>query len=171
MRKMERMADRISAVFDTAADALEAVVKLQREGVSSSAITLMSSEPLHSELDRAGDSRPTRIGGFAITGGVLGAIGSCLLTVVTSSRVEIVTGGMPIVTPWAFGIIVFEMTALGAILASLGRMIYEAQLARRGALAGYDPRVSDGKVVLAVDCTDSGVGEAVRRVLPVADLG
>jgi hypothetical protein len=164
------MADRISALFDTADDALAAMAKLQREGVSSSAITVMSSEPLHLELDKGEGARPTRIGGFAIAGGLLGAIGSVLLTVATSSRVDIVTGGMPIVTPWAFGIIVFEMTALGAILASLCRMIYEARLARRGALAEYDPGVSEGKVLLAVDCTDPGTGEAVRRVLPVGNL-
>ncbi len=73
----------------------------------------------------------SRIGLFAIMGGVIGAISGVLLTTWTSERVNLVTGGMPTVTPWAFGIIVFELTALGAILCAVGRMIIEARLARR----------------------------------------
>lgn len=163
------MAERISAVFDTADDALAAVTLLQREGLASSSITVMSSEPLHAEFDFSAGSK-TRIGGFAIAGGLVGGVGAWLLTAMTSSRVEIVTGGMPIITPWAFGIIVFEMTALGAILSSFGRMIYEARLARSGAGAGYDPRVSEGKVLLSVEYSDPEVGEVAKRVLSVGDL-
>jgi len=59
---------------------------------------------------------------------------------------------MPNVSPWPFGIIVFELTMLGAILASLIRMIYEARLGRRGSLNEYDVAVSDGKIVLSVRC-------------------
>ena len=163
------MSERITAVFDTADAAIAAVARLQREGLENEAITVMSSEPLH--LQEPASGRSTRIGGFAIAGGVVGAVTACLLTAVTSSRVDIVTGGMPIVTPWAFGIIVFEMTALGAILASFGRMIYEARLARRRALDGYDPRVSDGKVLLAVEYADPGAEEIARRVLSTTDIG
>jgi Ni/Fe-hydrogenase subunit HybB-like protein len=73
----------------------------------------------------------SRIGMFAILGGVIGAVVGVLLTTWTSKRVNLVTGGMPIVSPWAFGIIVFELTALGAIICAVGRMIIEARLARR----------------------------------------
>jgi hypothetical protein len=72
---------------------------------------------------------------------------------------------MPIVTPWAFGIVVFELTALGAILATLGRMIYEARLARRGALSDYDEAVSDGNVVLSVQWEDADLKEAIQHAL------
>ena len=144
------MEEPIISVFDTPAEALEAVSELERGGVSRSAITVMSSEPLHFENGNLQEAMRTRIGWFAIAGGVIGAAGALFLIVATSLRVDVVTGGMPIITPWAFGIIVFEMTALGAILASLGRMIFEAGLARRGALAQYDARVSEGKVVVVV---------------------
>jgi hypothetical protein len=61
---------------------------------------------------------------------------------------------MPIVSPWAFGIIVFELAALGAILVTLGRMIFEAGLGKPAG-ADYDDRVSQGKIVLSIE-SDSG---------------
>jgi hypothetical protein len=75
--------------------------------------------------------RRSRIGLFAIAGGIIGGSLGALLTVWSSREVNLVTGGMPIVTPWAFGIIVFELAALGAIIFAVIRMIIEARLARR----------------------------------------
>lgn len=156
------MAEKRIAIFDTPAEAVAALRELQREGVPRSSITVMSSEPLHLEVT---DAPKTRIAGFAIAGGLLGAAFAILLTVWTSRRVGLVTGGMPIVTPWAFGIIVFEVAALGAILATLGRMITEARLGRRGALAEYDESVTDGKVVLHIHCADAAHVQAVQNAL------
>ena len=141
------MSDSRIAIFDTRAEAVAALGELQREGVARSSITVMSSEPLHLEDN---DARKSRIAGFAIAGGFIGAAFAILLTVWTSRRVDLVTGGMPIVTPWAFGIIVFELAALGAILATLARMIVEAGLGRRVPPAEYESAVSEGKIVLCV---------------------
>ena len=146
------MAETRIKVFDTRAEAVVALHELQREGVPSSSITVMSSEPLHLEVK---DAPKTRIAGFAIAGGMLGATLAILLTALTSRRVGLVTGGMPIVSPWAFGTIVFELAALGAILATLGRMIFEAGLARPGGSQAYDDSVAEGKVVIAIDETQS----------------
>jgi hypothetical protein len=57
------------------------------------------------------------------------------------------------------------MTALGAILATLGSMIWEARLVRRGALKQYDPAVADGKIVVAVECENDSSAEAAAKVL------
>ena len=147
------MPDNRVTVYDTRHEAVAAIRELTREGVPASSITVMSSEPLHLE---ASGSKRSRISGFAIAGGFLGAVSAILLTVITSRRVDLVTGGMPIVTPWAFGIIVFELTALGAILATLGRMIYEARLVRRQVSAEHQDAVAEGRIVIAVsDYADS----------------
>jgi hypothetical protein len=158
------MGDRIIAIFDTPRDALSASGKLQSEGVPRDAITVMSSEPLHDDSPRD-DYAKSFIVLFAIAGGFIGAACAILLTVWTSRRVGLVTGGMPIVTPWAFGIVLFELTALGAILATLGRMIYEARLARHRASDDYDEAVSDGSVVLSVQCEDADLQKSVVRAL------
>lgn len=143
------MAEPRIEVFDTRAEATAVLRALEREGVPSSSITVMSSEPLHLE---SGDGPKTRIAGFAIAGGLVGAAFAILLTVWTSRRVGLVTGGMPIVSPWAFGIIVFELAALAAILGTLGRMIFEARLLRHSTAADYRETVAAGRIVLLVDC-------------------
>jgi hypothetical protein len=159
------MADTVFAIFDTPDEAVAAAAKLRREGVPGSAITLMSSEPIHAEeIESAGESK-SRIALFAIAGGVIGAASAILLTVSTSRSVDLMTGGMAIVSPWPFGIIAFELTALGAILGTLARMIYEARLLRRGARGDYGEAIADGRVVLAIDCADDARAQAVRDVL------
>jgi hypothetical protein len=89
------------------------------------------------------------------------------LTALTSMRMNLVTGGMPIVAPWAFGIIVFEMTALGAIGLTLGRMIFEARLFRRALPEECDSAIADVKavVVVDVDAGDDSRADAAQEVL------
>jgi len=157
------MPERIVAVLDTIDESKAAIARLQREGISRESITTMSAEPLHVEASEE-NHPPTRIPLFAICGGVLGAGFAIALTVVTSRRVDLVTGGMPIVTPWAFGIIVFELTALGAILATLVRMIFEARLARRGS-SEYDQAVAEGSVVVFLENVNDDDRETARQVL------
>jgi hypothetical protein len=157
------MADTQIRVFDTRREAVAALHELQREGVPNSSITVMSSEPLHLE---ALHPPKTRIVGFAIAGGLLGAAFAVLLTVWTSRRVGLVTGGMPVVSPWAFGIIVFELAALGAILATLGRMIYEAGLARPGASMAYPKAVAEGRIVVSVNRVDEAARNTARNAPP-----
>ncbi|HEX8087512.1 MAG TPA: quinol:electron acceptor oxidoreductase subunit ActD [Blastocatellia bacterium] len=158
------MAENIMAAFDTSSDALYVARALRREGFAGEAITIMSDEPVQMDDDLIED-RKSRIGICAIAGGLAGATAALLLTVITSKEVNLVTGGMPIIVPWALGIIVFEMTALGAIIATLFRMIYEAKLVRRGALRQYDPSVADGKIVIAVECENDSSAEVAARVL------
>lgn len=145
------MADDNVTIFDSRDEAMAVLRELKRQGIPSSSITVMSSEPLHLETT---DSPKSRIKGFAIAGGLAGATFAILLTVLTSRRVGLVTGGMPIVSPWAFGIIVFELAALGAILFTLGRMIVESRLLRRTAPAGYGDAVASGKIVIVVSAEE-----------------
>ena len=159
------MAETFFRIFDSPDEAVAAVNSLCKEGVPGSAITVMSSEPIHIESLESGKAPKSRIGLSAIAGAILGAAIAVALTVWTSRSVDLVTGGMQIVSPWPFGIITFELTALGAILATLARMIYEARLARRPTPADYDERIADGKVGLAIDCADDARRQAVRKAL------
>ena len=161
------MADRVLAIFGTAAEAMGATEELRREGFAAGSVALLSAEPVHAEIEKGLEGKRTRIGIFAIAGGVLGATAAVALTALTSMRMNLVTGGMPIVAPWAFGIIVFEMTALGAIGMTLGRMVFEAKLFRRALPEECDSAIADGKAVVVVD-VDSGDGSrsgAAQEVL------
>jgi ActD protein len=155
------MPETIIALFDKTDDAAAAVGELRREGLPRSAVTIVSSEPVHIESDE--DSK-SRIGAFTIIGGMLGWVAGLAMTVWTSERVGLVTGGMPIRSFWAFGIIIFELTALGAILATLARLLFEARLARRSSAAAYAEEVADGRVALIVDCaneSECGIAEKI----------
>ena len=73
---------------------------------------------------------------------------------------------MPIVAPWTVGLITYETTMLGAVLATLVGLLVELRLPNFKNLP-YDPSVVDGGVVLAVSCTEeiarlgrNGVGAA-----------
>jgi hypothetical protein len=159
------MAEHVLAVFNTPAEAVRAAAELRREGVPRSRITMMSAEPIHSWPAEHDELPKSRVGLFSIAGAIFGAGAALLLTIWTSRGVNLNTGGLPIVTWWAFGIIVFELTALGAILFTLASTIVEARLARRGALANYDEAVADGKVVIDVECADEAERDIAERVI------
>lgn len=160
------MAQRVLAIFDNADEAVEAAAELRLAGPDS-VVSLLSAEPIHSETEQITENRKSRIGTVAIAGGMLGATGAILFTVLTSRSMNLVTGGMPIVAPWALGIIVFEMTALGAILSTLGCMILEAGLVRPGLHEAADRAIAEGRVavVIDVDDTDTSRKDAIQEVL------
>jgi hypothetical protein len=165
------MADRLVALINSEEEARAALKELARSGVSRRDVTVISSEPLHGLTEglpqglAEGDRPRSRslIGLFAVGGGVVGALAGILLTVSTSRSIGLITGGMPVVSPWAFGVIVFELTALGAILSSLLRLIIEAGLARRSSRVGMD-QVAEGRIALSIDCGAADKRE-VERVL------
>jgi hypothetical protein len=138
------------ALFETKDDAQDAIRRLTAGDVPRQAIEVLSAEPLALEDTGEVPITKSRIPLFAILGGVLGAATAIPLTVFTSRSVALVTGGMPIVAPWPFGIIVFELTALGAILGTLCRMIYEARLGRAVPPGDHGRYVADGRIVVVV---------------------
>lgn len=157
----------IIAIFDSAEDALAAKSELRREGFTGGKVVLMSSEPIEHEPDE--DEKPSRIGLFSICGAIVGAAAAIALTAGVSLLVKINTGGMPDISPWPFGIIVFELAMLAAILASLVRMIYEARLARQWSLDEYDTAVADGKIVVSVKCASTDDCDKARQTLAARD--
>ena len=80
------------------------------------------------------------------------------LTRMTELAWPLQTGNMPIVAWWPNLIVIFEMTMLGAILATVVTLLITAQLVRRPP-ALYDPEVSDGKILV-------GVGNPTEASLP-----
>lgn len=155
------MAQTLLAIFNTSDEALTAVRTLRREGVTG--IELMSAEPIHDWQPE--ENSKSRIGLFAIFGAVVGASLATLFMVWSSRRVDINTGGMPIVTTWAFGIIAFEVAMLTAILSALICTIFEARLARGSAMQKYDEAVADNKVVMAVQCKDEALLSTAEQLL------
>lgn len=74
---------------------------------------------------QADPERNSRIPVFALTGGLIGAAAGVSLAVLTSAAMRLPTGGMPIIAWPTVGIVTFELTALGAIVAIFIRFLWE----------------------------------------------
>ena len=68
---------------------------------------------------------------IAVIGAGLGLTSGYLLTSVTQRAWAINTGGMPIVSNWTNIIIMFELTMLGAVLATVLTLLLTARLPAR----------------------------------------
>ena len=77
--------------------------------------------------------------------------GTCgyLLTSLTQKAYPLPTGGMPIAPAWTNGIIVYELTMLGAILTTLVYLFVGAHLPNFGAHL-TDPEIWTGKILVGV---------------------
>jgi Protein of unknown function (DUF3341) len=129
-----------------AVDALNAATsKLRFEARQ---ILIVSGEP-HEGYDFA-DSHLTSLPyRWAVLGGALGALSGYLLTTLTQKAYPIMTGGMPITPPWTNGIIIYELTMLGAILMTVIVLLRGARLPNfKGVIA--DPEIWLGKILVGV---------------------
>lgn len=117
-------------------------------GVDQRNIAVISSEPFDDyALGRPEKSTP--MSWLAALGGLVGGAGGYWLTALTQKAYPLPTGGMPIVPVWTDGIIVYEMTMLGAILCTLVTLLSGARLPSLGWKL-YDPEVSNGKILVGV---------------------
>ena len=159
------------ALYDDGRSAQRAVDGLREAGITDQHITVISAQP----MDEFAFSRMhgrTYMWYFACAGAVLGFTAATTLTYVTQSSWPLRTGGMPIVSWWTNLIIMFELTMLGAIVATVATLIVGGRLLRRRP-ALYDPAVSDGKILVGVENpADTSVDRVQRalRISPAIDL-
>jgi hypothetical protein len=138
--------------FTEHTQARAAVRRLLKDGIDPGAMEVMSSQPIHGE-PIIPEKRPTKLRTWALTGAAVGLVGGFSLATVTALNYPLIKGGMPIVAPWTVGLITYETTMLGAVLATLAGLLVELGLPNFKSLP-YDPSVVDGGVVLAVSCPD-----------------
>ena len=137
------------ALYPNGHAAQRAVTALRSAGVEDRDITVITSEPMeHFEFGEM--HKETRIWYIASVGGLLGLAFGVWLTRMTEVAWPLPTGNMPIVTWWANLIVVFELTMLGAILATVGTLLVSGGLVRRTPPL-YDPAVSDGQILVGVE--------------------
>jgi hypothetical protein len=138
----------VYALHEDGASAQRSVDSLKALGLSDDDIAVMSSAPLegHSFFDR---DKNAPISLIAVLGGIVGCVGGIALTSLTQLSWPLDTGGMPIVSIWPNLIIIFEMTMLSAILATVVALLVTARLPRR-LPDFYDPEISNGKILIGV---------------------
>ena len=142
----------IYALYSHPASAQRAVALLRgavpAPGLSAERIVVLSSEPFEEQEFGRSESK-TLMPWLAAFGGLCGGVSGYALTAYTQRAFPIPTGGMPLVPAWTNGIIVYELTMLGAILATFFTLLVRAGVPNwRTQL--YDVEISGGRVLVGV---------------------
>jgi hypothetical protein len=104
---------------------------------------------------------------YAVLGGIVGGALGYLLTTLSQNSYPILTGGMPLTPVWTNGIIVYEMTMLGAILTTLVTLLIGARLPNfKGVIA--EPEIWAGKILVGVVGPPDGSEPELERRLQQA---
>jgi hypothetical protein len=146
--------------------AQRAVNSLRQAGVADSNIAVASSEPFE-EYDFGRLDHRTPMPWLAALGGVLGGISGYLLASLTQQVYPLITGGMPIAPRWTDGIIAYELTMLGAIVATLLTLLASTRLPDWRKKV-YDPEVSSGRILVGVVDPAEALRAELERVLLAA---
>jgi len=156
----------MSAVYALYADpeaAQRAVDGLYAAGIAEDDVVVMSGEPFEAQPFAHRDSA-TWLWYIACLGGFLGLSFATWLTRMTELAWPIQTGNMPIVAWWPNMIVMFELTMLGAILATVITLFITAKLPSRVPPL-YDPEVTNGKILVGVQNPAVGSVPALERAL------
>ncbi len=127
--------------------AQQAIGRLHAAGVSDRDITIQSAQPME-DFEFGHRDKATWMWWIACGGGLIGMASALGLSWLTETSWPIDVGGLPIFAWWPNLIITFELTMLGAILATVITLVIAARLGRGSAI--YDAEVSDGKILVGV---------------------
>ena len=117
-------------------------------GIGARQIVVVTAEP-YDGYDFSDEHSQTRIFLLASLGGICGALFGLWFTRFTQLGYPLPTGGMPLAPRWTNGIIIYEMTMLGAILTTLITLLVTAQLPHFGPSLS-DPAIWHGKILVGV---------------------
>jgi len=128
--------------------ALDAVDRLRLAGVADRDIIVRSGEPLD-DCELGQRDRGTWLPWISTAGGLVGLAAGTWLPRATAAGWPISTGGIPASSWWPNLIIVFELTMLGAILATVAGLIVTAGLISRSTPI-REPALADGWILVGV---------------------
>ncbi|MBI3047367.1 MAG: DUF3341 domain-containing protein [Acidobacteria bacterium] len=139
----------VYGLYPDGQSAQQAVNRLRAAGLTDRDITVISAQPMEDfEFGRMDDS--TWMWWFACLGGLIGMSVGLALSWYTATAWPMNVGGLPTFAWWPKLIILFEMTMLGAILATVITLVVSAIIPRKGQTL-YDPEVTDGKILVGVE--------------------
>ncbi len=150
-------------LFAEPRDVQRAVDGLRSAGLPESQIVVVSAEPLEA-YEFGHRDKATWMFWIAAGGGVIGFLIATWLTRMTELAWPLPTGNMPIVSWWPNLIIMFELTMLGSILATVITLLVTAGIPKRSP-ALYDAEISDGKILVGVENPQAGAVARIEQTL------
>src|SRR5262245_4320195 len=119
----------VLAEFREKEAAAGAIRALSGSGIGSADLDLFSEEPI--ELPRGVLDRPSRMSLVSVVGAIAFGVLATAFVSYTQHNYQLETGGMPTFSFWATGVITFEMTMLGAVVAAFVWFLWESGLVRK----------------------------------------
>ena len=162
------MADalRVVGIFAHVDGTVQAIHDLRARGFTD--FTVYSPVPVE-EIEEAVEVgrpvSPVRL--FTLIGGLTGTFSGFALTIWSSLKWNLITGGKPVISIPPFVVIAFELTILFAGLCTFLGLLLLARLPKRRSSPDYDPCFSVDRFGLAVSCPIA-MADAVRRCLQEA---
>jgi hypothetical protein len=152
----------VYGLFGDGQSAQQAINRLRAAGIPEGEIVVMSSHPME-EYEFGHKDSKTWIWWIACAGGLVGMAAAFGLSWLTEMSWPINVGGLPTFAWWPNLIIIFELTMLGAIIATVATLVVTAGLGRRPSF--YDPEVSDGKILVGVANPSDGAVRDLQAAL------
>jgi hypothetical protein len=149
-------------LYENGQAAQQAVNRLRAAGLADREITILSAQPME-DFEFGHIDKKNRLWWIACGGGLLGMASAFGLTWLTEMSWPINVGGLPIFAWWPNLIIIFELTMLGAILATVIGLFITAGLGRGGGL--YDPEVTDGSILVGIENPAADKVDAFKQAL------
>lgn len=144
----------------------DAIRKLRAAGVAASNLDMFSDEPV--ELPRGILDRPSRMSLISVLGAIAFGLAATAFVYWAQHNYRLVTGGMPLFSFWATGVITYEMTMLGAIVTTFVWFLWESGLGRKRDRSAPVPKVDPGSICLRVRCAAELAPQAAE-VMRMAD--
>jgi molybdopterin-containing oxidoreductase family membrane subunit len=151
----------VTGVYEHLDSFLAALKELQGSGYAD--FTVYSPLP-HHEIEEALDEPESKVGFFALGGGILGWLAGLALTVGTALYLPLIVGGKPIVSFVPFYVIGFELTILLGGLFTLLSFLLLAKLPRTLRKESFNPRFTEDRFGVTVRCPREVIRE-VEKIL------
>jgi len=136
-----------------------AVSALRAAGFGKEEIEIFSDRPV--ELPKGLLDRPGRTSLVAVLGAIINGGLATAFVYYTQRDYPLATGGLPLVSGWATGVVSYELTMAGAVAGIVLAFLWEASLLRRRKGAP-PPALKDGAVFVRVKCAAESASAAAQ---------
>lgn len=143
--------------------AQQAFNRLRAAGIATRDITVITAQPME-DFEFGNLDKATWMWWFACLGGLIGMSLGFGLSWLTETSWPMNVGGLPVWAWWPNLIIIFELTMLGTIIATVVTLIVSALLPSRGRTL-YDPEVTDGQILIGVENPPDGSISEIEKTL------
>jgi len=152
----------LSGDFPNIEPATKAIRDLKLHGFTLGDFVVFSDEPIL--FPKGVLRRPSHMSLTAVLGAITLFLLATGFVYFSQHNYALITGGMPIFSFWATGIISYEFTMFGAILSTFGCFLWESGLVRKRDSAPV-PRIQPERIHLRVRCSPEQADETNQLML------